>query len=449
LKFIYAWSVIIGGERKHVRVDGVMGAVKEPIDVFIERQQKEPEELAKERLDIIVKSVELKVPMRVPISGVGGDVVAHFCGITWYDWCYDLQKAKSIINFVKEYPQDFRSASAPYGLEGFIFSLAFADFPEISNSLRFLTGPLHDLFKDKWTKWPGRELDKDMHPQFIGGEFMKQDEYKQLIDDPVKFINEVILPRVCLGLGTPGSSKWNGTLIRVGQTIERNSGLLAPILQEISNLGYPPILMTPSYTPADFIGDFLRYPTGAMLDMRSKPEDFKAACEALVEPILKVAEAVPPAPPLTFSFIPCHLNEMLSPKLYREFYWPTQKRVILELVKKGYKMFIFYEGDHTPHIDTLLELPKGWGVAYFEKARNFVKDVWEKLKGHTCVMGGLPTNLLIGGTPEKIDEYVKNLLRQTRSEGGFIISPGVSELPKETPLQNIRAYINAALKYGR
>jgi len=56
---------------------------------------------------------------------------------------------------------------------------------------------------------------------------------------------------------------------------------------------------------------------------------------------------------------------------------------------------------------------------------------------------------LIGGTPEKIDEYVKNLLNQIKPEGGFIIAPGVAELPRETPVANLRAYLNAIEKYGR
>jgi len=438
----------MGGRKEGLEVS-LMDVNKEPIDVLIERQQKEPETVAKEKLDIILKAVELKVPSRVPISGLGGDITAYYNGKTWYDICYEFEKAReAVLSFAKNFPQDFPFILAPYGLEGFIFALAFSDFPDFSNTIRFLAGPVHDIIRDKWSRWPGRELREHQHPQFLGGEFMKPEEYKQLIDDPVKFVHDVVFPRACPGLGKPESPQWNGTLIRIGLTLQRITQFQMALFQELGKLGYPAIPMTSAYSPADVIGDFLRHPTGAMLDMRRHPDDFKAACEALIEHILKVATAFPPAPPLTISFIPLHLNEMLSPKLYNEFYWPYLKKVILELVNKGYKMFIFFEGDHTPHVDTILELPKGWGVAWFERPRDFIKDVWEKLKGHTCVMGGVPTNLLIGGTPEKIEEYVKNLLNQTKSEGGFILSTGIAELPKETPKQNVRAYVNAALKYG-
>ncbi|MCS7110798.1 MAG: hypothetical protein NZ912_00980, partial [Ignisphaera sp.] len=56
--------------------------------------------------------------------------------------------------------------------------------------------------------------------------------------------------------------------------------------------------------------------------------------------------------------------------------------------------------------------------------------------------------LIAGGTPEKIDEHIKDLLNKIKPEGGFILSLGVNELPKSTPIANVRAYINAALKYG-
>ena len=421
---------------------------KQPIDLWIERHEKEPDTVAKEKLERILKVVELKTPDRVPINGVSGDFQCKYTGVTWYELSYDLDKTRaSVLKLLHDFPSDFAIAFAPMMLEGFVLALAFADFPDFSNTIRFLTGFYHDILKDKWSKWPGRELREDQHPQFPGGEYMKPEEYKKLIENPVEFVHSTILPRACPGLGKPGSPQWNGALIRLGMAMQRITSYQMSLFGELAKTGSALTPMTNAYTPADIIGDFLRHPTGAMLDMRRYPEEFKAACEALVEPILKVATAIPPAPPITFFFIPLHLNEMLSPKLYNEFYWPYLKKIIETLVSKGYKGFIFFEGDHSPHVDTLLELPKGWGIAWFERPKDFIK-VWEKLKGHTTVMGGVPVSLLAGGTPEKIEEHIKNLLNQVKPEGGFIISPGVNELPAETPVENVRAYINAVLKYG-
>lgn len=425
-----------------------MSMAREPIDLWIEEHEKKPEIVAKEKFNRFLRAVELKVPDRVPISGVFGDFLCKYTGITWYDMSYNLEKlGPAVLNFIHDFPSDWGIIFAPMVLEGFILGIAFADFPDLSNTVRFLTGPVHDVLRDGWSYWPGRELKENMHPQFRGGEFMRPEEYKQLIENPVGFIHSVILPRACPGLGAPGSPQWSGAWIKIGVVIQKIVAFQRELMAEIGkrgNIGFP---LTNAYAPADVIGDFLRYPTGAMLDMKRYSSEFKMACEALIGPILKIATAIPPAPPLTTFFIPLHLNEMLSPKLYNEFYWPYLKRVIESLVAKGYKGFIFFEGDHQPHVDTILELPRGWGIAWFERPRDFIK-VWEKLKGHTTVMGGVPASLIIGGTPEKIDEYIKGLLSRIKPEGGFILSLGVNELPENTPVANVRAYINAALKYG-
>jgi len=144
--------------------------------------------------------------------------------------------------------------------------------------------------------------------------------------------------------------------------------------------------------------------------------------------------------------IPLHLNEYLSPKLYNEFYWPTLKEVILRLGKEGVKSWVFFEGHHEAHLETILELPRGWGVAYFEKT-DIVKAK-KVLQGHTCVVGGIPISLLVGGTPARIEEYIKNLLEQVKPGGGFMLSASIGTAPADTPLENLSALIEAVEKYG-
>ena len=70
-----------------------------------------------------------------------------------------------------------------------------------------------------------------------------------------------------------------------------------------------------------------------------------------------------------YAMIPLHLNEYLSLELYNEFYWPYLKTVILKLYEEGTKPMVFFlKGHHDAHLDTILELPEGWGgIAYFEK----------------------------------------------------------------------------------
>jgi len=406
---------------------------------------KSPQELAKERLTRIEAAINLQVPDRVPLFGFGGEIVAEYSGVTQYDMCYEPEKAvMATENYARDFQFDTMGGAGAGGLDGRVFCMAFADTPEISAALTFITGPLHDIYGDKYTRFPGRETDVTATPQFIGGTFMEPDEYDQLIEDPVKFIAETVLPRACRNLETPRQAM--ATWVRVGRELQRSAANGAKLGEVSAKYGYPALPMGWSYAPLDIVGDFLRGINKVVLDIRRYPDKVKKAAEALVKPVLDYSLYYAKIG-CKYAMIPLHLNEYLSPKLYNEFYWPTLKEVILELNKAGVKPIVFFEGQHEQHLETILELPRGWGVAYFEKT-DIVKAK-EMLKDHTCVMGGIPISLVASGTPEQIDEYIKNLLEKVKPGGGFILATSVGAVPAGTPTENITAVIEAVEKYGK
>ncbi|WP_422448852.1 uroporphyrinogen decarboxylase family protein [Thermoanaerobacterium sp. DL9XJH110] len=404
---------------------------------------KSAKELAQERLARIEAAINLQEPDRVPLRGVGGDIIPAYAGITQHEFCYDYDKAiKAIEKFLKDFPFDWPSASIP-GLDGRAFSIAFAESEHIAPSTTFVTGPMHDVLGDKYYRYPGRETNENATPQFVGGTYMEPDEYDQLIEDPVKFVAETVLPRACNNLATPRQAMI--TWVRLGIEYNRFASAGRQLGMISAELGYPSIRMGGAYAPLDIIGDFLRGIENVVLDIRRYPDKVKKATEALVEPIVNYGLSYKKLG-INLVMIPLHLNEYLSPKLYNEFYWPTLKEVILRLGKEGVKSWVFFEGHHEAHLETILELPKGWGVAYFEKTD--VIKAKKVLQGHTCVVGGIPISLIVGGTPAKIDEYVKNLLEQVKPGGGFMLSPTIGTAPADTPLENISALIEAVEKYG-
>ena len=404
---------------------------------------KSAQELAKERLARIEAAMNLQEPDRVPVWGFGGDIIPAYSGITNYDMCYEDEKAlKASEKFMRDFPFDSTMGGIT-GLDGRVFCMAFAEFDDLSPLMTFITGPIHDILGDKYTRFPGRETDKTAPAQFVGGTFMEPEEYDELIEDPVKFINEKVLPRACKNLETPRQAM--ATWVRLGMEFARSGKTMAEFGRIAAELGYPALPMGWGYAPLDIIGDFLRGVSNVVLDIRRYPDKVKKATEAIKGHLINYSLAYKKMG-AKYAFFPLHLNEYLSPKLYKEFYWPTLKEIIIKLYEEGMKSIVFFEGRHEQHLETILELPKGWGAAYFEKTD--VVKAKKLLQGHTCVMGGIPITLIAGGTPAEIDKFVKDLLEQVKPGGGFILAPGVAAAPADTPLENITALIEAVEKYG-
>ena len=405
--------------------------------------EKSAEELAKERLARFETAINLGVPDRVPLWGLGVDIIAAYAGITQHDMYYNPEKAAMAIEkFARDFPCDY-FPGVLLGLGGYVYSVALSGYDDLA-MVGLIDGPMHDIIGEKFNKFPGREVGENATPQFLGGTFMYPEEYDELIEDPINFIAEKVVPRTSDNLSTP--RKAMATWVKVGMELQRRTETSINFDDIARKLGYPIQPSGWAGAPLDIIGDFLRGFDQVMLDIYRYPDKVKKATESLCKLVIEGAlESIKMG--AKYINIPLHLNEYLSPKLYNEFYWPTLKEVILEIYKAGGKSMVFFEGQHEHHLETLLELPKGWGVAGFEKTD--VVKAKELLKGHTCIMGGLPVSLLVSGTPETIDEYVKNLLEKVKLGGGFILASGVGSIPVEVPIENVTAIIEAVEKYGK
>lgn len=405
---------------------------------------KSAQEQMQERLARVKAAINLQEPDRVPLSGVGGDVIPAYAGITQHEFCYDYDKTReALVKFGKDFPCDWSFAAGFTGVGVPPLNYAFAEHPDLAMAFG-MHGTIHDILGDKCTRYPGREIAVNCSPQFVGGAFMEVEEYDQLIEDPIGFTADTILPRVCRNLDTP--RKAMATWVRMGMEAVKGFAYLQAVSEDMAKVGLPTVPITMGMAPLDLIADGYRNFTNVMLDIRRHPEKVKKACEAMLEPILTVGLSLKPLG-VDLAFIPLHLNEYLSPEIYKEFYWPYLKEVILGFAAEGIKSMVFFEGKHEPHLETILDLPRGWGIAYFEKTD--VIKAKEILKDHTCIMGGVPISLIVTGNPAKIDAYVKELLEKMKPGGGFIVSTSVGIAPRETPVENIHALINAVEKYGK
>ncbi len=408
----------------------------------------DPQKLIKERMERMEKTIRLEQTDRTPICfllGISGFQARH-AGYSMADISYDYDKfIKAVVKLAKDFEHDY-AFSFP-GLANMITHTMIDDHPEVAGLIGLVTGPIHDTLQDKYTKWPGRELDDNAAPQFRGGKFLETDEYQRLIDNPKECINEVILPRAYGCLGKPDSGMAYGAFIKLGMNITRFGAAMAKLGEELRKIGYPQAMMTAVVHPYDLIADFIRHFDNTIMDFYRAPDKLEQAAEAILPYTLKFVDtALTITPELRdaydfqnpFVFYPQHLNEFLSPELYKKYVWPALKKLIEADIEAGRIPLVFFEGDHTHHLETLLEIPKGKIIAYFERPD------WEKVAevvgGHQCVMGGMPPALLISGTPESVKDHIKKMVDMFEGRG-LILSYSQSSLPAEVKEENLKAAV--------
>jgi hypothetical protein len=332
------------------------------------------EELYAKRNERLDRAISLKEPDRVPILGDFGFFSASYAGISNREFMYDYEKAtRSVIKTTVDFGYD--TAGSISRLGALPFTLTFLKEGNGLNPLG-VNGPIHDILGVKYARFPGNELPDNMPFQFIGEEYMKVNEYDEFIEDPLKFLAEKLIPRSCRSLENPGSAKAMASLLKWGEEIGKLTEVSRELKNELKRQGFPIFSNGFSYAPLDFIGDYLRDVKNVLLDVYRVPHKVKQACEVVKSLIVEMGKTFHPSSNEgTRVFIPLHLNEYFSPQQYNEFYWPTLKEVMHELIDSNHIPYVFYEGYHDVHLETILELPRGKTISKFEKT-DLLRFLW-------------------------------------------------------------------------
>ena len=72
--------------------------------------------------------------------------------------------------------------------------------------------------------------------------------------------------------------------------------------------------------------------------------------------------------------------------------------------------------------------------------------VKKTLGKNACLLGNVPSAMLSLGTPQKVKDYVKNLIDTVGKDGGLIICNGA--FFDEAKPENVKAMVEAAKEYG-
>ncbi len=404
-----------------------------------------------ERLD---NCARLQSVDRVPIAVATLYFPAKYSNISYEEMFYDNEKyteaaAKFALDFNWDAVCFLRSfETVPLGL-----SLA-ATNPELAINVAIASvmggGFGHDILKDKYSKQPGRELPKDRESQFtIEEPLMSEYEYDALIENPFQFLSERIVPRVYGSLSQPGSAQANSALINFGMQLSAALANVVAFTKKMKEVNCPPWYMALAPNPLDFLGAFLRNFDKVLFDIRRYPAKIKKFCEEMAPVFLAVGKATGQLSyELTGSrrvFLPVWYNSFLSYKQYKEFHWPYIKYIAEELIKANFTPLFSFQGEHDHLLDTILEIPEGKAIAWFD--RTDLTRAKQVIGEHSCIAGGIPPALLIGGTPDNVDQRVRELLAEMKSTRGFIYSLPFNGIGP-AKIQNVKAMTEAVFKYG-
>jgi len=403
------------------------------------------------RWERILACVRLEQPDRMPVGMQSFFWPATHAGISYRELMYDYDKAKkACYDVVLEFEPD-----------GVYPMLMGTNMGRALEKLEF-----------KQLQWPGHGVG-DMQPyQYLDREYMKAEEYDDFLFDPTGFYIQKYLPRVAGAFEGfdklpvfPGLHYFrlvNGirpfALPEVRASFEKIVAAAEEVnvffanhtdwVQQINAAGFPLFNGGNSIAPYDFIADYFRGATGMMKDLYRHKDKLKQVLDKAAVFIARFTIANARAANHPIVFIPIHWapDAFMSPKQFEEFWWPSFRRMLLELIDADLIPMPMWEADCTKRLEVIKDIPAGKCIYWFERT-DMVK-AFEVLGDRVALRGNLSPSLLTTGKPDEVDAAVKHLVDNVWRKGGKLILDGAFGIPDETPSPNVRAMFDAARRYA-
>jgi len=405
------------------------------------------EERYKKALTRLKDAIQLRVPDRVPYMPFFQMFPAYHHGLTVQEAMYDYGK----IN--KAWKQ----------------TILETDPDLYINPILAYPGRALEALDYKLLKWPGHGVASNQMYQFVDGEYMKADEYDEFLFDPTDYMFRKYYPRVfgilepltalgplhngmwlgmlgwAAGFATPGVGEAFEALVRAGREMLDWFISLGKFDAEVKALGYPNMVGGMSFAPFDLIGDTLRGTTGVLLDMYRQPDKLLAAIEKVTPIAIKMGVSSSKAAnnPMVWMFLHKGSGRFMSDEQFNTFYWPSLRKLIVALVEEGITPCVYTEGDYTPRLEALADVPRGKVFYHFEtvdvyKAKEILGDV-------ACITGTVPLALLATGTVQDVKDYCKKLIDVVGKGGGLIVD---CDAVDEARHENMLAMGDFVREYG-
>jgi hypothetical protein len=328
----------------------------------------------------------------------------------------------------------------------------------------------YSILGAKHYKWPGGGLPDDKTFQFIEKEYLLAEEYDQFLANPNDFTMRVLWPRMTdslkpladlppfysIGpdpafLGPAFAFEENlavlETLKKLGEASMASIQAEADYFAEVEELGYPVSYGANFTPPFDLVADFLRGLRGTMVDMYRVPDKLLAAVELYVEPQIKAAiewaEAV--GNPRIFFWLHKGAAGFMSDEHFQKFYWPSLRKIVLALIEADLTPILHVQGDYTPRLPYLAELPRGKVPIHYDRVDR--QQALRIMGDRQCFWGDISSALLATGTAEQVKDDVRDLIDMFGPMGGLIVDGSVG-IPDEAKPENVDAMVEAVHHYS-
>jgi len=403
-----------------------------------------------QRFDRVMDNVKLNESDRVPIIPVTQYYPYLYGGGTIAECIYDWNRAGACMD---KYYEHFK--------------------PDLGwDPVHMYPGQYLEACGLNWWRWPGGPLKDENAPyQYIEGDYMLEDEYKEATKDTTKFMLNKWIPR-CFGKLSGFSkldfrnSMWFSHMstlvnfadpeveeslmaaIKAGKILADWFGFLADYGNKMeTQFGIPVAYAAWAFAPFDMIADTMRGTLGISYDLAERKIEILDMIEAItdfaIEDTIKGAKAT--GRPWVWFWLHKGTDEFMSEKTFGEVYWPSLRKYITAMAQADLVPMVYVEGSYNKRLEFLTEVPAGKVVYSFETVD--MKEAKRVLRDTACIAGNLPNTLLAYGTKQEVVDYCKWLIDTCAPGGGYMFDTGA--LIDEASEENMDAMFETVLNYGQ
>lgn len=435
------WTEMTPLEKREVRFKRWLEADNVP---FVSPETKEKYQ---ERITRLIKVINMEEPDRIPLNLAPGAFPAIYRGGTLKEHMYEFETMKTdFAKFHNEFDMDFAMAPLAY------------------------PGKLFELIDFKLMQWPGHGVpDNGSFFQYVEGEYMKANEYDELLNNPDDFYLRKLLPRfagnlaplqmmgkfsptafVPLGFVAPFGNPEFRTMLKnltdAADIFYEWAEVTASTVTQIHAMGFPTWGSSLSLTAYDLIADFLRGTQGVMLDMYRCPDKLLEAIDKFTPMTIELGLSNEATDNCPIVFIPLHkgADTWMSNEQFKKFYWPCLKSLMMGLYNEGLVPFPLAEATYNNRLEIITDIPEKSVMWWFEDVD--MKRAKETVGKITSFAGGIQTSLLSAGSTDDIKKMVKRLTEDCGKDGGYLMS--VSASVEQAKTENLHALWDAVKEYG-